>query len=138
MNTPSSSVITPEKYECPITRALMKNPVIACVTKSGFFTTTRTTHTFEESAIREWRDSVSTCPVCRNKLLSEFSPNDDLRESIEAFEARVKAGYTGPSASIAPVQKQASLTDEATDPVAPSVVAPAASNSSSSSFRGHF
>ena len=121
----SSSVTIPEKYECPITGGLMKNPVIACVKKTGLFTTTRTTHTFEESAIREWRRlGNTTCPTCRNTLLSEFIPNDDLRESIEAFEARVKAGYTGPSASIPPSTVLVA-------PVAP--VAPVASNSSSSS-----
>ena len=93
----SSSIIIPDRYNCAITGDVMTMPVIAC--NEG--------HTFEMSAITEWRHSqrpnCHLCPSCRKPLLSTVIRNRDLQESIENFQARVKAGYTGPSASIPPV-----------------------------------
>ena len=121
MNTSSSSVVTtaisvPDRYNCAITGDVMTMPVIACA--EG--------HTFEMAAINEWRHSqrpnCHLCPTCRKPLLSTVIRNRDLQESIEGFLARVKAGYTGPSASVPPTTTTTAATTTAT--------ASAASNSS--------
>ena len=123
MNTSSSSVVTtaisvPDRYNCAITGDVMTMPVIACA--EG--------HTFEMAAINEWRHSqrpnCHLCPTCRKPLLSTVIRNRDLQESIEGFQARVKAGYTGPSASVPPTT---------TTTVTAATTAPAASTATNSS-----
>jgi len=128
MNSSSSvvsgtAVTVPERYQCAITGDVMTMPVIAC--NEG--------HTFEMAAINEWRHSgrpnCHLCPSCRKPLLSQVIRNRDLQESIEGFQARIKAGYTGPSASIPPGVEQSTTTTT----TATAAAAVTASNSSSSS-----
>ena len=94
--TAITAITVPDRYNCAITGDVMTMPVIVC--NNG--------HTFDMAAITEWRHSqrpnCHLCPTCRKPLLDTVIRNLDLQESIEGFQARVKAGYTGPGASIAP------------------------------------
>ena len=121
------AITVPERYQCAITGDVMTMPVIACA--EG--------HTFEMAAITEWRHSqrpnCHLCPSCRKPLLSTVIRNRDLQESIEGFQARVKAGYTGPSASIPPGVQQSTKTTNTTTTTTTTTAATSNSSSSSSS-----
>lgn len=86
--------LIPEEYQCPITMDLMTNAVID---NQGV--------SYDETAIRQWLTTHSTSPTSRLPLRPEdLRPNLALRARIDAFRARLAAGGSGPSASVAPMK----------------------------------
>jgi Mg-chelatase subunit ChlD len=70
-----SSKQIPDSFICPITNAIMRNPVID---PDG--------NSYEKDAILEWVLARHSSPITRNMLLpSQLFPNRALREMIEQF-----------------------------------------------------
>ena len=62
----------PEEYLCPITHAIMKQPVsLACG------------HTFEKNALEHWLSQKNMCPTCRKEVIGEMSINWSLKSLID-------------------------------------------------------
>lgn len=70
---------TPESFLCPITCAIMKDPVV--VSETG--------HTYERVAIEKWLVTNNTCPKTNLTLTDKkVTPNHILRTLIEEHVAR--------------------------------------------------
>ena len=66
----------PKSLECPITHALLQDPVILGVTG----------HTYERQAIEKWLESNNTDPISGEVLENRtLTPNFALREAIEDY-----------------------------------------------------
>jgi len=66
------SELTDERHVCPISQAIMCEPVI---TSCG--------HTFEEFYIREWLTKNNTCPTCKERINNTLTKNYALKGIIE-------------------------------------------------------
>ena len=67
-------------YICPITRAVMKNPVI-----------TKCMHSFEREAILEFITAKGKCPACSAVLtISDIKDDVPLKEEISKYISQIK------------------------------------------------
>ena len=77
------SADAPDHFKCPVTRALMRDPVIL-----------KTGHSYERKAIEQWLKSNNTNPLDGTQLTNkELIPNLSLRHAIEDYikQQRAKA-----------------------------------------------
>lgn len=65
----------PSCFICPINQYVMTNPVM--INKDP-------RHTYEASALAEWKRGNNTCPITRNEIVS-ITKNEDLFNKIEIF-----------------------------------------------------
>ena len=76
--------VTLERLQCPITRDLMEDPVIA---EDGY--------TYERSAITRWINDNGTSPLTRIPLrVSELRPNRAVEELIDAYREQSRNPQT--------------------------------------------
>ncbi|NGX32502.1 MAG: hypothetical protein K1060chlam4_00550 [Candidatus Anoxychlamydiales bacterium] len=70
-----SSLKHPKEFDCPISLAVMKDPVLA-----------KCSHTFERSNIEEWLKKNPSCPECREKIdRTDLVSNRALKNLIQSF-----------------------------------------------------
>ena len=76
INNNNVVVVVPDKFICPLTLELYKDPV-----------TDRNGHTFEKSAIMKWlQKGGGNCPLTRRPLkLSDLVPDSNLKYQVDSW-----------------------------------------------------